>query len=255
MALGDGIGWDQTLPTDATLAVYIDDHILDVRKGIAGRLALEHEFPASQAATAEAGMHKFITLQNQSTKPTLAGTQVGAVYQKTSALYYQNSAGSEIQITTGTGLSVAAGSVVQIVNTETGAVATGTTDIPDDDTIPQITEGDEYMTLAVTPTSATNKLKTDVVAFWDVSDNVTVITALYIGTTANAVAAGYYRGYSNNNKQINFSHFMDAGTTGAMTFRVRIGCVGSTITFNGYSGARKLGGVMASSVTITEIKV
>ena len=35
----------------------------------------------------------------------------------------------------------------QIVATQTGAVATGTTTFPEDDTIPQNTEGDEYMTL------------------------------------------------------------------------------------------------------------
>ena len=55
------------------------------------------------------------------------------------------------------------GGVVQVVNTTTGAVATGTTTMPQDDTIPQNTEGDEYMTLAITPKDATNKLKIDVV--------------------------------------------------------------------------------------------
>lgn len=42
------------------------------------------------------------------------------------------------------------GDVVQVVNTQTGAVSTGTTVIQNDDTIPQIGEGDEYMTLAET---------------------------------------------------------------------------------------------------------
>lgn len=42
----------------------------------------------------------------------------------------------------------------------------------------------------------------------------------------------------------------------ATTFKVRIGgtSAGAT-TFNGSGGGRKLGGVMASSITITEIKV
>ena len=105
MALGDGTTWDETLPTDSTTAVSIDDHIRDVRKGIRSRLALEHEFPTSQSATSEAGVHKFITLQNQAAKPTLAGTQVGAVYAKTSALFFEDSAGVEIQITTGTAVA------------------------------------------------------------------------------------------------------------------------------------------------------
>ncbi len=52
--------------------------------------------------------------------------------------------------------------LVQVVNTETGAVATGTTVMPADNTIPQNTEGDEYMTLAITPTNTNNKLLIEV---------------------------------------------------------------------------------------------
>ena len=48
--------------------------------------------------------------------------------------------------------------VVQVVNVMDGALATGTTVMPTDDTIPQITEGDEYMSLAITPKNALNIL-------------------------------------------------------------------------------------------------
>ena len=48
--------------------------------------------------------------------------------------------------------------LVQVVNTQTGAVATGTTVLPNDNTIPQNDEGNEFMTLAITPTHASNKL-------------------------------------------------------------------------------------------------
>src|SRR5258708_5751039 len=44
--------------------------------------------------------------------------------------------------------------VAQVVNTETGAVATGTTTLPGAvDTIPTNTQGDQYMSLAITPTN------------------------------------------------------------------------------------------------------
>ena len=55
------------------------------------------------------------------------------------------------------------GAVVQVVNTQTGAVATGTTIMPGDDTIPQITEGNEYLTRTITPTDAANTLLITVV--------------------------------------------------------------------------------------------
>lgn len=102
MALGDGDTWDETTPTDATNAVQIDDYTRDLRKGVSGRMALEHEWPGSQTSTSQAGQHKFVTLQNQSTKPTISGTQVAALYVKTNSLYYENTAGVEVIITTGT---------------------------------------------------------------------------------------------------------------------------------------------------------
>ena len=103
MALGDGITWDETVPTDATLAVQIDDYNRDLRKGIRGRMALEHEWPASQSVTSEAGAHKFITLQEQGTKPTLSGTQKAAVYAKTDGnFYFEKSDGTEVTVVSGT---------------------------------------------------------------------------------------------------------------------------------------------------------
>ena len=101
--MADGITWDETAPTNATSATQIDDYNRDLRKGIRSRMALEHEFPASQSATSEAGKHKFITLQMQTTHPTLAGTQVGAVYQKTDGtgrdhFFFVNAATQEINL-------------------------------------------------------------------------------------------------------------------------------------------------------------
>jgi len=103
MALGDGASWDETTPTDATVAINIDDYNRDLRVGVRSRMALEHEWPSSQSATAEAGMHKYMTLQMQSTHPTLAGTQVAAVYARTvgttgDGLFYVNAATQEINV-------------------------------------------------------------------------------------------------------------------------------------------------------------
>ncbi len=159
---------------------------------------------------------------------------------------------------TGTTLNAAggAGAVVQVVNTQTGAVATGTTVIPADDTIPQNTEGTEFMTLAVTPTDAANMLKIDVV-FLGASNTAArnVCVALFQDTTASALAVGDQTTFSGGYIQaITFSHYMTAGTTSATTFKVRAGVETSgTVTFNGSSGNRFYGGVMASSITITEI--
>jgi hypothetical protein len=147
------------------------------------------------------------------------------------------------------------GGIVQVANYQTGAVATGTTLIPLDDTIPQNTEGDQYMSLAFTPTNASNKLKIDVV--FEGSTTATgdfVIVALFQDTTANALAAAVERNDTAGGKTLAFSYWMTAGTTSSTTFKVRAGSNASgTMTFNGNGGNRRLGGVMASSITITEI--
>jgi hypothetical protein len=96
--------WDETTPTDATVAVQIDDYLRHVAKGIRSRMAFEHEFPAAQAATAEGGRHKYITFQRYSTSPlTPTGTQIGALFVKTvattgDALIYMNAATQEINL-------------------------------------------------------------------------------------------------------------------------------------------------------------
>ena len=152
-----------------------------------------------------------------------------------------------------------AGDIVQIVNVQDGAVATGTTIIPLDDTIPQNTEGDEYMSLAITPTSATNILQIDVVAHAANSNNLssTQSAALFQDSTTDAIAAAISgrNAVANASSEIAFTHRMVAGTTNTTTFKLRIGSsTAGTTTFNGASGSRLFGGVMASSMTITEIQ-
>lgn len=149
----------------------------------------------------------------------------------------------------------AAGVTIQTVNTQTGAVATTTTVMPFDDTIPQITEGAEFMTLSITPTSASNKLRIEVVFNGSCSTTSYITAALFKDAGASALASASKSGSGGTYEQVVFSHWVDAGSTSAQTFRVRAGQhTAGTLTFNGDSGARRLGGVMSSSITITEVK-
>ena len=147
-----------------------------------------------------------------------------------------------------------AGKVVQMVNTQTGAVATGTTVMPLDDTIPQITEGDQYMTLNITPNNASNILFIQVVAFASSSVLARLSVALFVGSTANALAVVSLTTRSGGEPVGQaLNHRMVAGGTSALTFRVRIGPgAAATTTFNGEASTRLFGGVAASSITITE---
>src|SRR5205085_1297835 len=129
--------------------------------------------------------------------------------------------------------------------TVTGAVATGTTVIPRDDTIPQNTEGDQYMSLSITPKSATSKLVIEAVFNYTFSTNNLVAVALFQDSTANALAAAFnWVGAADVEGQCAFNHMVTSGTTSATTFKVRAGGVGAgTVTFNGLSGSREFGGV------------
>ena len=148
------------------------------------------------------------------------------------------------------------GDVVQVVNTIVGTVATGTTVLPFDNTIPQNTEGDQFMSLAITPTNAANTLLIEVVTVLAGSVGSNFTSALFQDTTAGALAAAITSQASAGLPMTtSFKHKMLAGTTSPTTFKVRCGNGSAgTVTFNGASGAQLMGGVMASSITITEIK-
>jgi hypothetical protein len=154
-----------------------------------------------------------------------------------------------------------AGHVVQVAYMEDGAVATGTTVFVDDDTIPQITEGIQFMTLSIIPKSATNKLMVDVIynIIGSYTGGQSVVGAVFNTDfhATNALAASYNgvsNDYSINSLPIRF--YVVAGTTSSTTFRFRgASCSPGTMTFNGRASAGKLGGVLLSSMTITEIQV
>ena len=157
-----------------------------------------------------------------------------------------------------TNAKVAVGAAVQQVSTMFSSVATGTTVTVRDDTIPQNTEGIEFMTQAITPLSATNILviRATVYLASSIGDN-NMMAALFQDTTASALAAAGQRSSATANVelQVSLEYTMVAGTASETTFRIRAGGNGAgTTTFNGASGARQYGAIPKSSITITEHK-
>ena len=149
------------------------------------------------------------------------------------------------------------GETVHVRRNQTGASAQGTTTVPFDDTIPQNTEGHEFMTQAITPRSALNLLHIHHGAFYSHSATGTVIAALFQDTTAAALSVrsitipngGYIAA-------IAVDHYMIAGTTSSTTFKLRAGYnAAGTLRINGLSGARLFGGVASAIMQVTEIMV
>lgn len=151
--------------------------------------------------------------------------------------------------------SSTAGLIKQVVETTYGTYANTSTVIPYDDTIPQITEGAEAMTRAITPASVSNILLINVMVH--VSCAVPYIVALFQDATANALsmAVGVQASATwAKPNTLTFAYKMAAGTTSSTTFRVRYGPgTAGTAYINGDSGSRMGGGILLSSITITEI--
>jgi hypothetical protein len=154
-------------------------------------------------------------------------------------------------------IAFATGTPVQAASTGFSAVATGTTLIPLDDTIPQNTEGDQYMTINFTPKSATNILVIRAnVWISNSAAGATMVSALFQDSVANALAVGVeYEATGTAMHSVPVTHTMTAGTTSAITFKIRAGAnVAGTTTFNGAGGARYFGAINKSFIEVMEYK-
>lgn len=161
-------------------------------------------------------------------------------------------------LTNCTGYPISSGEIVQSLEATPYTTHSSTAvAIPEDDTIPQNTEGAEWNTRAITPTSATNRL---VIEAWidscGGSSSSTLIGALFQDATASAIAvvavAGVAAGATTS---MYLRHEMAAGTTSATTFKFNAGPAAGTMYVNGNNGGRKFGGLSAIKMRVTEIKV
>jgi hypothetical protein len=149
-----------------------------------------------------------------------------------------------------------AGMAVQTAFTVLSSASTGTTVIPGDNTIPQNTEGDQYMTLAITPKATTHTIVIEATLMLANSVANYLVAALFQDTTANAIAtSAAYQTTANGLVCLKILHAMTAGTTSSTTFKVRAGGVSAgTTTFNGNAGGSLFGAITKSSMVITEYK-
>jgi hypothetical protein len=220
-----------------------------------GSLDLRSDGVPSYNTNGTTGWSELVTLTSSQTltNKTLTTAVLGSSTATTQAQATNNTTVA----TTGYADRVA---VQQRLSSITGAVDTGTTPMPSDNSIPQNTEGDEYMTLTITPKSATSTLKITVIGNFYASTVDIITMALFQDSTADALAATST--LVGNVSAVPFMtpiplvYEMTSGTTSATEFKVRAGSnAAGTLTFNGEGGVRKLGGVCASSITIEEIGI
>jgi hypothetical protein len=166
-------------------------------------------------------------------------------------------------ITQGLGTTITNGAATVTVSakgvipysTLSATVATGSTQIPADNTIPQNTEGDQLMTLTMTPASASSTLDFLIVASAASDTTARVFTcALFQDSGANALAAaGVAVPGANSSTQVTLPFTMAAGTTSSTTFNVRCGLSGTgTYTFNGSGGTQRYSTNPKSAIILKE---
>lgn len=146
--------------------------------------------------------------------------------------------------------------VVKVASVQSALLATGATLIPFDDTIPQQTEGNEYLTCSITPAGATNILHIRAILHASVSVADVIHMALFRDAAANALAvSSFWEVTATGNVPLVMDFYVIAGSVAATTFKLRAGptTAGRTLTVNGVLGARKFGGALVSQMVITEI--
>lgn len=134
--------------------------------------------------------------------------------------------------------------------------STGTT-IPNDDTIPQSSEGTQLITATITPVDAANVLALKAHVDGTVSSGAWILAAIFRDSAANAIAMGRnYQGTVNATAQVNIDWRVLADAATATTFKLRAGPgTGSvTVYFNGTSAGRIGGGTLHSFITISELQ-
>lgn len=146
------------------------------------------------------------------------------------------------------------GAVVQSVYNGYNGVDTTTSVIPQDNTIPQNTEGKEFMSVTITPTNAANSLEVSFSLLGSISVAGAIVAALFRDSGADALAVTTaYNNTATAMFTLNMKIRVSAGSTSATTFKVRAGPnTASTMTFNGQSGGSVWSTVIKSSITVVE---
>lgn len=183
----------------------------------------------------------------------------------------------------------AGGKIAQVAIFETGALATGSGLFTVSNAVPVNTDGNQFMAVTMTPTNPASTLMIDVFANVSSSGGGNA-AALFQDGIPGALAAQFVSMGAGAMGCLAFRHKMIAGgvsvagfkarplmpliaragmarsfgvghrfkvaggSGGPTTFKVRCGgTAAGTTTFNGIAGSRVFGGVMPSSITVTEI--
>lgn len=157
--------------------------------------------------------------------------------------------------TTTAGARLAIGGILQVVATELTADFSTAATIPYDATIPQSSEGVEYITAAITPKSASSILEIEAHLMVGGSAGGMIIAALFQDSDTNAIEA---QAIGNAGGALLFPFVfrarVSAASTTARTYKLRIGSNGITVYVNRSSGIADIfGASVVSRLIVREL--
>lgn len=154
-------------------------------------------------------------------------------------------------------VTLSGSNIIRHGRTNYATYSSTTTVMANDDTIPQITEGTEIATLAVTPRSASSTLRIKIGLCWTTNGaTISPVAAVFVDATASAIAATCFLSETSTTV-VNSSMYeweISAASTSSRTYRFRVGPgTAGTVYINGDSAARQLGGLMQSFISVEEV--
>jgi hypothetical protein len=155
------------------------------------------------------------------------------------------------------GQESAAGVVVQTVLADIGTVVACPTQMVYDNTIPQITEGDEVVSVSFTPKYASSKLIVSAIIAGGAAQTAgsTCVIALFDGSADAFASGGLSEPSAQFLHQLTCRGSLMAGTTAPRTISMRAGNSSAEVYFvnGGVPGNQVGGGSCLSGILITEI--
>ncbi len=197
--------------------------------------------------------------------PNASLTEHGVMIGGASGLLATTAVGNAAQVLTSNGAGNdptfqdagggGSGSIVQKVVTAETAGTTCTVNIPVDNSIPQNTEGNEIMTVTITPTDASNIIELYFHSLLTEGGGVhTSVGAFFVDSTADAIHAETIGAAGDNKSNVSLYYREVAASTSARTYKLRVGASTGATYINSNAGAAVFGGVNHRYLIATEVK-
>ena len=148
------------------------------------------------------------------------------------------------------------GKVLQVVKSLVTTKASTSSSIPQDNTIPQNTEGTEFTTLAITPQASDSTLFIDFLVHGSMTNNNTNLTVcLFKDSVANALqVSNNFCGTNTELFPLMLKFAETSGTTSSVTYKIRFGLNGGgTVYLNSDQSTDVYSTAQSSVFIITEV--